>query len=116
MTSLIHNWDAAESQGIDMEFDNGELPPAFLEMLRKEPSSQLARQFQGETVGNRHTHDSALAFALLPCGFTDDEISAVLRCNKFGRVWTSPCPEEYIAQAIAIAHFSLHTCRISTAD
>jgi hypothetical protein len=106
MTNLIQDQDAAENRKINMEFENGELPPAFLEMLRIEPDSRLAHLFRGETSDNRGTHDSALAYSLLPCGFTDNEISAVLWCNKHGRVWTNPYPDEYIAQAIAIARLS----------
>lgn len=90
-----------------MEFENEELPPTFLEMLRSEPDSRLARLFRGESNDNRRAHDSALAFALLPCGFTDNEISAVLRCNKHGQTWNCPCPNEYIAQAIVITRLSL---------
>ena len=109
MTSPNHHRDAAEIKGKETALEFGDLPPGFLEIVRSEPDSRLARRFRGETNGNRSINDSALAYDLLPCGFTDNEISAVLRVNKHGRVWTYPCPDEYIAQAIAIARLSL-TC------
>jgi hypothetical protein len=106
MTSFIHLRYSAEIQGNDIEFEIDDLPPGFLEILRTEPESRLARLFRGETSDHRSTHDSALAFDLLPCGFTDNEISTVLWCNKHGQTWNCPCPDEYIAQAIAIARLS----------
>jgi hypothetical protein len=117
--NAVFELDETENTPIKEEkevcYQEGELPPGFLEILRMEPNSQLARLFRGESdceveISPR-AHDCAFAYALVICGFHDNEIRAVLHVNPYGQVKRGPFQHGYIVETTTIARLSFSTIR-----
>lgn len=106
LTDFQKFWVQAEKSSIYTDITLDEIPDRYWTLLEKD--SKLRATWKGERNdlkdGSRSGHDMALASLLMPYGFSNSQIAAIMRASPSGK--GKEAKKQYLARTIGNARMS----------